>query len=475
MAAPALKTVLSTREVLYEAAKTKAGIVGFGMLILLIVTVAYVPIYAPYDVVRAWGSFDPWKDNPRLAAPEWVDYFTPEAEARSVIIAPDDFVKSKGCNPEGTFCTITITRSFEWNFDKFPSEVQIRILAIWGENASPPQVQATWERPDGEVVNLFNIFPDRRLPDVNTISVSQDPRLREDIRQWALGLGAEDQPFIKPGNVLFAQQGPNMMNLSSAELLRGRYTLQFKISAFSEADEIDAQFLAFGTVYGLAGTDESRRDLMVGLLWGAPVALAFGTAAALLTVFAQVLFGALGAYYGGRWDELVQRWTDFFLILPVLPVLILVGAFYQVTIWHVLFIVVGFSLVGGASKVIRSIVLQVKEDLYIEAAQSYGASRGRILFRYIMPRTLPYTFALIALSVPGFIFLEAALAFLGLSDPVLPTWGKILGDAYREGAIFSGSWWWIAFPALGILFVTVGFAFLGYAFDKILNPRLREE
>ena len=79
MAAPALKTVLSSKEVLIEAAKTKAGMVGFGMLIMLIATVVVVPIYAPFDVVRAWGSFAPWSDNPNLAAPEWVDAFTSQA------------------------------------------------------------------------------------------------------------------------------------------------------------------------------------------------------------------------------------------------------------------------------------------------------------------------------------------------------------------------------------------------------------
>lgn len=476
MAAPALKTVLSSKEVVIEAAKTKAGIVGFGMLFVLVATVVVVPLYAPYDVVSAWGSFGPWSDNPNLAAPEWVDAFTSQALARSIIIEPGDFVKSKGCNPEGTFCTITITRGFDWNYDQFPSEVQIRLLASWAVNTSPPQVQATWERPDGEVINpLFNLFPNRRLPDATILAVSQNDDLRETIRDWALGLGAQDQPFIRAGNTLFAQVGPEMLSPTSAQVMKGRYTLQFHINAFSAADDVDVKFLAYGTVYGLAGTDFQRRDLMVGLLWGAPVALAFGTAAALLTVFAQVIFGALGAYFGGRWDELISRGTDFLLILPVLPVLILVGAFYQVTIWQVLLIVVAFSLLGGSTKVIRSIVLAAKEDLYVEAARSYGARRLRILFRYILPRTLPYTFALIALSVPSFIFLEAALSFLNLSDPLLPTWGKILGDAYRENAIFTGSWWWIAFPAFGILFVTVGFSFLGYAFDKILNPRLREE
>jgi peptide/nickel transport system permease protein len=97
------------------------------------------------------------------------------------------------------------------------------------------------------------------------------------------------------------------------------------------------------------------------------------------------------------------------------------------------------------------------------------------LFRHILPRLLPYTFALIALSVPSFIFLEASLSFLGLGDPLLPTWGSILGNAYNGSAPFRGFWWWIAFPAGGIVFATVAFALLGYSFDKVLNPRLREE
>ncbi|MFQ6012920.1 MAG: ABC transporter permease [Thermoplasmata archaeon] len=478
MAARSSRT-LTTKEVVLEAAKTKAGMVGFGMLILLVITVAVVPIYAPFDVVSAWSSRQPWLDNPKTAAPEWMDLITSRDLARSLIVEPDEFVKSSGVNPEGTFKLITLRRTFEWNADEFPSEVVIRLFATWQDGTPPPRVKAVWLRPDGESLEIFNLFPDRRLPDINVISVSQDEVVRETIRNWALELGAEDQAFIRPGSVIFAKADPanvgNMLNPGSAAVLRGRYTLQLEVFAFAADDDIDGKFLAYGKIYGLAGTDQARRDLFVGILWGAPVALAFGTAAALLTVFSQVILGALGAYYGGRWDEMIQRSTDFFLILPVLPVLILIGAFYTPSIWNILIIVVFFSLVGGATKVIRSIVLQAKEDLYIESAKSYGAPRGRILIRYILPRTMPYTFALIALSVPSFIFLEAALSFLGLGDPLLPTWGKVLGDAYRGGAIFSGAWWWITFPAMGILFVTVGFAFLGYAFDKILNPRLREE
>src|SRR3972149_7874565 len=117
-------------------------------------------------------------------------------------------------------------------------------------------------------------------------------------------------------------------------------------------------------------------------------------------------------------DELVQRFAAFFLILPFLPILVLISLFYRPGIWALLLVVIGFGVVGGTTKVVRSIVLQVKEELYVEVAKSYGLSRARILFRHILPRTMPYTFALITLSVPGFIFLEAALSFLGLGDPV---------------------------------------------------------
>jgi peptide/nickel transport system permease protein len=486
MAAPAVKTVLSAKEVLVEAAKTKAGIVGFGMLFVLIGTAAVIPAIAPFDVPTEWRSSSRWLDNPELAAPEWVDAFTPGDMARTLILDPADFVKSKGCNPEGTFCTLTIGRTFSWTYDQFPSELQIRLLALWEQDTSPPQVQVTWTRPDGLQLDLRTLFPRLRLPDVDSISIGRggegrDIQIRDTIRQWALEQGAEDQPAsqIQVWKVLFAKAGSQMMSVQAAEVLKtdsqNKYEIQIKVFAFSEADDVDLKLVVFGRVFGVWGTDSDRRDLLVGLLWGAPVALMFGIVAAGITVFVQVVLGALAAFYGGRWDEIIQRGTDFLIILPLLPVLILVGALYRITIWQVLIIVIIFSLLGASTYVTRSIVLSVKEDLYIEAARSYGASRGRILFRYILPRTLPYTFALLALAVPSFIFLEAALAFLGLSDPTLPTWGKVLGDAQRANALIYGYWWWLISPTLGILFVTVGFAFLGYAFDKILNPRLREE
>ena len=128
---------------------------------------------------------------------------------------------------------------------------------------------------------------------------------------------------------------------------------------------------------------------MVGLLWGAPVALAFGTVAAVVIVVLQTFLGALATWYGGWWDEVVQRAADVLLIIPLLPILLLIAIVYSPSIWYILLVLVAFGFVGTTTKVARSIVLQVKEEAYIEAAISYGASRSRILLKHILPRLMP--------------------------------------------------------------------------------------
>jgi len=162
------------------------------------------------------------------------------------------------------------------------------------------------------------------------------------------------------------------------------------------------------------------------------------------------------------------------MILPLLPFLIMISIIYKVNIWALVLILVALLLFGGMTKTTRSVTFQIMNEQYIEAAKSYGASKRRILFLYIMPRLLPYIVAQIVLAVPGFIFLEAALSILGLGDPMVPTWGKMISDAYAGGAVVQGYWWWILLPAFLIMITASAFAFIGYALDKVVNPRLRE-
>lgn len=466
--------VLGVGGAVREALRTKSGLFGFGMLAFLLIVVVAMPFIAPYDIVSAWGAPEEWTDLPRNAAPDWIDMFSDQKLPRNMIVEWGEFRVAES-NTTPAFKIIMLRTRWDFTADGFPPEIKLELLSNWSDKK--PQITVTWERPDRESVILYKASPERLAPSIEVLPLSTMSTVRGAVRQWAEGLGAETVELdrVFPHVTLYAEKGPEMLQAANAKVMKGRYTLNVQVIAFNVTDTVDARFLSYGRVYGIAGTDHLRRDLLIGLLWGAPVALAFGAVAAVLTVMSQVILGALGAYYGGRFDEVIQRATDFLIILPALPVLILIGYLYTPSIVVILLIVVGFNIVGGTTKVVRSIALQVKEEMYIEAAQSYGASRVRILFRYVLPRIMPYTFALLALSVPGFIFLEAALSFIGLGDPILPTWGAIMGDASRNGAAYNGLWWWIAFPALGIVFTTIAFALLGYSFDKVLNPRLREE
>jgi len=156
-----------------------------------------------------------------------------------------------------------------------------------------------------------------------------------------------------------------------------------------------------------------------------------------------------------------------------LAILIMVGTFYSRSIWTILGVTILLSIFTGSIKTYRAIFLQVKESTYIEAARAYGANDFRIVFRYLIPRMIPLLIPTLVSSVPSYVFLEASLAVLGLGDPVLPTWGKIINDAEVNGALYKGYYYWILEPAVLLMITGLGFAMLGFALDRIFNPRLR--
>jgi peptide/nickel transport system permease protein len=127
----------------------------------------------------------------------------------------------------------------------------------------------------------------------------------------------------------------------------------------------------------------------------------------------------------------------------------------------------------GPVKTVRSMALQIKEHSYIEAAKALGASHRRILFRHMVPQLIPYSFASMALSVPGAILFEATISLIGLGDPTIVSWGQVLRDAFASGAVLQGVWWWIVPPGVAIALMGMTFAFIGFAMDTILNPKLK--
>jgi len=322
-----------------------------------------------------------------------------------------------------------------------------------------PFVEMTWITPDGREIRAGEFSSGANT----SVRFDQDSRLQ---RRLERETGIKGISVIKG---LFDDP-----NIEGTQVLQGTYQLVAKSLLFEPDSKIDLAFVSYGKVYGWAGTDHQRRDLSVALLWGTPIAMAFGLLAALFTTLITMAIAAYGVWIGGWVDALIQRITEVNSIIPLLPILIMVGTLYSRSIWLMLGLVILLSIFGLSIKNYRAIFLQVKESPYIDAARAYGAGNMRIINRYLIPRILPLIIPAIVILVPSFVFLEASLAVLGLGDPFIPTWGKLIDDANRQGALFSGYYYWILQPAALLMIAGLAFAMVGFALDRVFNPRLRE-
>jgi len=437
-----------------------SAVAGLIIVSLLIITSIVVPIVIPYnEAVRLWrGGEDIWAEYPRNAWPTWYNFFVPGTLPETIRFSTaegdgDPTVNQLSDNTR----EVTHTFEFDYLYDEFPPEINVFANATFA--TKQPFVEMLWTTPDGREIRAGEFSPSES----SSFRFSQDTRLQRRLeRQTGIdGVPAEQGLFDDP-----EQEG--------LQPLKGTYLLQIKSVLFEEESDVDLTFVAYGLVHGLAGTDHRRRDLSVALLWGTPIAMSFGLLAAVGTTVTTMSIAAVGVWFGGWLDAGIQRLTEINAILPLLPILIMVGTFYSRSIWLMLGLVILLSIFGIAIKNYRAIFLQVRELPYIEAAQSYGASNMRIVFRYLIPRILPLIIPALIALVPTFVFLEASLAVLGLGDPVLPTWGKIIQDAFSQGALFNGFYYWILEPAALLMIAGLGFALVGFALDRIFNPRLRE-
>ncbi|RLE65041.1 MAG: ABC transporter permease [Thermoprotei archaeon] len=461
---------LTPKEILKEILRTKSGLIGVIILVLMVVLSIFAVIYTPYDIVNAWNDPVFWQSNPRLAAPEWINIIAGINLPKTIILGHNNFYKSEYYVQIAGLKYVNLRGTFKFQYDYFPSELSL-FLKVNYSNKSP-LVKVTFVRPDGNMVTLYEGIVESHN---SVIYISTDPKIRKRIRTFLEKFTKGEEAYmIYPEIILFAKPDRDMWDADKARVLKGTYELRIEMVGYNPTDTLEAKLIVYGRVYGLVGTDDLRRDLLVGIAWGAPITLAFGLIAAVLISVIQVLLGIISAWFGGIIDEAIQRLSDILLVLPFLPIVILISFIYGVDIWRLLLIVVVLSIVGSTTKVARSIALQVKSEQYVEAAISYGASGWRIIFLYIFPRLLPYTIANIVMVTPSMIFLEAALALIGLIDPRNPTWGRIIADAYDGGAAVHGYWWWILIPASLIILVASAFAMIGYSLDKIVNPRLRE-
>lgn len=407
-----------------------------------------------------WSNPNYWINNPKTAAPSWTNFFGPKDFEHVSLDMSDAKVISESL--EGIRAD---NYRFEINMqaDSFPDDIIFLYSVKYGD--IPPVLQIDINRPDN---NTFTVYYSS-LPPASSMNTTFSDRIfstneiiRDALNQYQSYFNYSISG-LEPQVVIFS-------DTTKPGVLKGVYQISERFFLFDNYSSVeDAGLILGGKVFGIIGTDDLRRDLAVGIIWGTPIALFIGLTVSIFSVAIGLFYGVVAGYRGKRTDETMMRVNDIFYALPTLPLLILLTIIYGSNI----FLIIGFLLIFswmGTAKVIRSIALQMRNFQYVEAAKLMGQSDLKVIFKHIIPQLLPLTFASVAIAVPAAILTEAALSFLGLGDPSLPTWGQLLHEANTADAASRGIWWWIVPPGLMIALTALAFFLIGNTLDAIANP-----
>ncbi|HXT83599.1 MAG TPA: ABC transporter permease [Verrucomicrobiae bacterium] len=458
--------------------KNTGGIIGSGIIVILLIMAIYSIFFIPIQYRTQWNDPIYWSNNPRDAAPNWInlflkpfDYQLPEYK----VFSEKDAILNSISKPY--FKQENYTFTYNFNSDGFPDAIDIPFSVKLG--TIPPVIDIYVKRPDGHAFKIYsNALESLTNMDgskVNSLSktygdvsskdnlisgriYSSSQEVKNSLNDYA-NLFNFSTSDISSVNMIFSKTTSNIP-------LKGTYKIIFSIYSFDNETVLkDFKIIVQGKVFGLLGTDEFRRDVFYGILIGTPVDLFIGIAVALTSTFFGLFYGLIAGYKGRKTETFMLLIIDIFLTLPSFILLIIISLHFGRNLFFLigLFILFGWP---GLALLNRTFSIQIKNYQYVQASKLMGESDLKIVLRHIVPQLLPFTLANFSLAVPVAILGESALSFLGLGDPAFPTWGQMLQDAHTYSAETLGYWWWIISPGFMISITSVAFILLGRFFEK---------
>jgi peptide/nickel transport system permease protein len=220
------------------------------------------------------------------------------------------------------------------------------------------------------------------------------------------------------------------------------------------------------------GTDGGGSDMLGLLVVGARVSLLVGFASAAVSVLIGGTIGLLSGFFGGKTDIVLMRITDYMLVLPDIPLMIVVAALFGRSLTNII-LIIGAIYWTSTARLLRAQVKSVRERVYVQRARALGAGNTRLIFRHVLPQVTPLLVANTVLFVAYAIFAETFITFLGLGDPSTVSWGRLIQNSFQDDAIINNAWWAVVPPGVAVVIVVVACTMVGQAMEDAFNPRLR--
>ena len=471
------------RDALKELLSSTTGKVGVTFFLVMVVVSLYALIANPLDFgTRLWNNPSVWADNPKNVPPSWTGIFQGSRQVDHTV-----FESSEPTEVRNTTRGVERVYTFDldYTFDEAPTFTSFSLQNVTYHGRSPI-ISVSVVRPDGKSLSLYRlVVPGPRTGETSPIQryrqtpfrvyLTGEPSVAGDVVQF---LQDEFRISLSPSRlvgdvdeVIFGT--PDAQSDGGFQPLKGEYQISVLARSQDPLDSIGrVKFVLGGTEFGLMGTDSTGRDLARGLIFGFPVALTIGLVTAIMATVIGTTMGIVSGYIGGKTDISIQRFSDVLTNIPLLPILLFLAFILGQKLWIVVAILVVFGW-PGMTIVIRSMVLQIRSGQLVEASMALGASRWRIMLRHIFPQMAPFVFAQMIFFTPAAILAEAGLSFLGLGDPSIPTWGQILDQGFRTGAVYVGFWWWVLPPGILIVLTALTFVLIALGMERVVDPRLR--
>ena len=236
------------------------------------------------------------------------------------------------------------------------------------------------------------------------------------------------------------------------------------------------------------GTDKLGRDVLARVFWGSRVSLACGFIATFVSLIIGVSYGAISGYLGGRVDNIMMRIVDVFYSIPFIFIVIFIMSFLSspgireplkdngIEQIHVFFLLIGAIYWLTMARVVRGQVISLKNEQFIEAAKTIGATRMQIVFRHLVPNVMGIVIVYLTLTIPAVIRFEAFLSFLGLgvNAPDI-SWGLLVNEGVQVITVVKSYWWMIAFSGMALAMTLFALNFLGDGVRDALDPKLKNK